>query len=91
MENQEQGSNLDEQTVPVYRLHDVIEAEIIENLLLAHGIRCMIRRLDDSMWPGLEQLGKWGIVKVFEKDKEKAEAIIEEYKQNRDQQPDYEF
>ena len=80
-----------EETIAIYELNGMIEAEVIENLLLANGIPCMIRTFHDSGLGGIyqQELG-WGRVRVLKKDEVEARQIIVDYLKSKDQ-PNYEF
>jgi len=82
--------NTDE-TIAIYELSGVIEAEVLENILAANGIPCIIRRFHDEALGGIftGELG-WGRIRVMKRDEIAARQIILEYLKSKDQ-PDYEF
>ena len=80
-----------ENTVGVYILESVIEAEMIENLLIANGIPCMIQRSHSSggLGKAISINQGWGQVRVFEHDEKQARRILSDWK-NASAQP-YEY
>ena len=65
--------------VPIYTLKNQIEAQVIGQALESEGIEFIIRSFDDSAYDGIFIAQKgYGQVLVEEKDRERAERVIEE-------------
>jgi tetratricopeptide (TPR) repeat protein len=75
-----------EKTIPIYGLSSLGEADALKALLEENGIDCMVQSFHDYAYDGLWQSQKgWGVLKVLEKDKPKAEELIADFLKTRNQ------
>jgi len=78
--------------INIYKMPDEITGIGIKSLLEKEGIDCVLQSSQIPWYDSVmvSALGYWGEILVKEKDKEKAEAIIEDFiKSNKDKDKKY--
>jgi len=77
----------DEKTIPIYKLSNIAEANTLKALLEDNGIDCMVHSFYDLAYDGIWQAQKgWGVLKVLEKDQDKANDLIDAFLETKDQE-----
>lgn len=67
----------EEETVPVAKLNNLAEAQVLKGLLEENGIVCLVNSFEDYAYDGIWQTQKgWGVLRVLEKDRVEAERLV---------------
>lgn len=68
------------ETIPIYKFDNVVEAMAIKAMLEENNVPCVVTSFEDLAYDGMFQVQKgWGMLQVFEGDKEKTEELITAY------------
>lgn len=66
-----------DETVPIYKPDNLVEAQVIKGLLEENGISCLMSSFEDYAYDGIWQRQKgWGVLRVLESNRAKAEELI---------------
>ncbi len=73
-----------EKTVSLYNSDNAAEAGVLKTIVEENDIRCLPVSFNDLAYNGMWQTQKgWGILRVFEKDKSRAEELLNNYLKER--------
>jgi hypothetical protein len=69
-----------QKTVPIYMVNNAVEAMAIKAMLEENNISSIVTSFEDLAYDGIYQEQKgWGMLQVFENDREKAGELIKGY------------
>jgi len=75
-----QEQTKEQETTPIYKFNNIVEAMAIKTMLEENNIACIVTSFEDLAYDGMYQVQKgWGMLQVFESDREKAEELIKTY------------
>jgi len=70
----------EKESIVIWTLSDVVEAELAQDALSEAGIDCAIEPYNDLFWLGAMPMPvvprEWGVVRVAPEDREQAESVL---------------
>jgi hypothetical protein len=78
---EQNGEDIDQELVSIFDPPDPLICHSLAALLEDNGIRCVIKSEEIPMYDGVAGMlrNRWGRLLVLERDREKAELLINEY------------